>query len=312
MAVVYFFSGLAKLNNEWLHGRPMDAYLSRKMDFPFIGSLFDEQLMAYLFSCAALFFDLFIVAALLWRPTRVPAVLVAVSFHVLNSLLFGIEVFPWLAICATLLFLSPSWPRVFSNASAPSSPPVVAGGSALSEAPLTQKQQIVGVILVAYVLLQLLLPLRHYLYPGPVEWNSEGHYYAWRMLISDNTGNVEFFITDKATGARCEVLPSRYVESFQEVRMPTRPDMIIQFAHYIRDYYADRDQDVEVYARSRFRHNGGEERPLIDPTIDLAAQKRSAKSTWMAEPDGPPVPERERIPACEDEARLDRIGPPLA
>jgi hypothetical protein len=48
---------------------------------------------------------------LLWRRTRVLAYLAALAFHLTNWYLFNIGIFPWIMICATLLFFPPSWPR---------------------------------------------------------------------------------------------------------------------------------------------------------------------------------------------------------
>jgi vitamin K-dependent gamma-carboxylase len=54
--------------------------------------------------------DLTIVGFLLHRRTRVPAFVVAVTFHLLNARLFGLFVFPWLMIVATSMFFDPDWP----------------------------------------------------------------------------------------------------------------------------------------------------------------------------------------------------------
>ena len=111
MAIVYLYGGLAKLNADWLQGEPMRMWLTASTDFPVIGSLFTREWMAYLFSYGGLLFDLLLVPLLLWPRTRTFAFVAAVGFHLTNAELFQLGIFPWLAIAATTLFLSPSWPR---------------------------------------------------------------------------------------------------------------------------------------------------------------------------------------------------------
>lgn len=65
----------------------------------------------YGLSYGGLLLDLFIVPALLWKPTRTPAVAAAAVFHSANTFLFPIDVFPALALAATLLFYPAHWPR---------------------------------------------------------------------------------------------------------------------------------------------------------------------------------------------------------
>jgi len=107
MGLTYFFAGLAKLNSDWLAGHPMGSFLAGENSFPYISPLFNEHWVALLLSWAGAGFDLLIVPLLLWHRTRILALTAAISFPLINSLIFDIEVFPWFAITATLLFLSP-------------------------------------------------------------------------------------------------------------------------------------------------------------------------------------------------------------
>ena len=56
------------------------------------------------FSWGGLIFDLAIVPALLWRRTRLVGYFLALTFHLANSLLWNIGIFPWFMVGATLLF----------------------------------------------------------------------------------------------------------------------------------------------------------------------------------------------------------------
>ena len=61
---------------------------------PIVGELFLSEFVVVAFSWGGLFFDLLIVPLLLWKKSRVAAYLSCIAFHLLNSVLFNIHVFP--------------------------------------------------------------------------------------------------------------------------------------------------------------------------------------------------------------------------
>ncbi len=111
VAVPYVFGGLAKLNGEWLAGRPLVGWLAASGDVPIIGPLLTSATVGHGLALAAIVFDLSIVGLLMWRRTRPAAFLFVVLFHLLNARLFSIGVFPWLMILATTIYLPRHWPR---------------------------------------------------------------------------------------------------------------------------------------------------------------------------------------------------------
>lgn len=64
---------------------------------------------------------------------------------------------------------------------------------------------VVGLLSV-YLLVQLLLPLRHLLYAGDPSWTEEGHRYAWHMKLRDKDAEAVFHVVDGQTGQRCRWL----------------------------------------------------------------------------------------------------------
>lgn len=198
MAIVYVYGGLSKLNADWLQGQPMKTWLERRADEPVMGPLFGSGWAPWVFSYGGALFDLIIVPLLLWRRTRVWAFVAAVCFHVLNAHIFSIGIFPWLPLTATLLFLSPSWPRrihfFFGPGEIPAAPPVRPG----------RREHATLALVGAYLLVQLVVPLRHYLYPGRVQWTDEGHRFAWHMMLRDKSAVTKFHArpaTRKTAGA---------------------------------------------------------------------------------------------------------------
>lgn len=96
MGGVYFFSGLAKFSPDWLHGEPMRAWLALRPGFGILGRFAREEWFVYATSYGAMFLDLFIVPLLLWRVTRLATFCLAAAFHLINSQVFEINIFPGL------------------------------------------------------------------------------------------------------------------------------------------------------------------------------------------------------------------------
>lgn len=119
VGVPYFFGGVAKLNGDWLRGEPLREWMARETEFPLLGPWLGEEWAIYGFSYAGLVLDLVAVPALLCRRTRTSAFLVLALFHVCNSRLFTLGVFPWLMIALTTVFLEPDWPRRIARELAP-------------------------------------------------------------------------------------------------------------------------------------------------------------------------------------------------
>src|SRR5690554_7360920 len=51
-----------------------------------------------------------------------------------------------------------------------------------------------------YLILQVLLPLRHWAIKGDVLWTEEGHRLSWRMMLRARGGEAEFKVVDKKSG----------------------------------------------------------------------------------------------------------------
>ncbi len=95
IAIPYFFGGIAKLNSDWLHGEPLRMWLTYKSDYFTFGSLFQYEIIILLFVYSGLLLDLLIIPAFLFNKTRTIGFLVIVTFHLINSLMFNIGIFPW-------------------------------------------------------------------------------------------------------------------------------------------------------------------------------------------------------------------------
>jgi len=259
MAVVYIYGGIAKINPDWLRGEPMRDWLSTRTDFPFIGHWFTEEWMIYLFSYGGLFFDLLIVPLILWRRTRWFALLLALAFHISNARLFNIGIFPWFAIASTLLFLPPHWFRFWEKLPTKemNSPRLNLGEKALL------------MVMIVFFIVQILLPLRHFVIPGYASWTEEGHNLAWHMKLRDKGGSTYFFATD-AEGITRQVLTENYLTARQFSQMEDNPQMMLRFAHYLASLEEYERHEIRVW--SMISLNGRAAQLQVDPTANLAAQ----------------------------------------
>ena len=295
VGLVFFYAGVAKLNGDWLRGEPLRAWLADRTDFAVIGRFFTEWWAPWFFSYSGMLLDLLIVPLLLWRRTRLLAFPAAVAFHVTNSQLFQIGIFPWMALGATLLFFPPDWPRLrwLRSLARRERPPPAEPARLVSSVrrPLSRARWVVVGLLAAYFAVQVLAPLRHFAYPGNVSWTEEGHQFAWHMKLRDKEADVRFFMTDGQTPETWELDPFSYLTDWQFSKMAARPDMILQFAHHLeRDLVAQGFTDVEIRADTLASLNGREPQQLIDPDADLAATERTIFGADWIEPLREPLP----------------------
>ena len=270
IGVVYFFAGVAKLSPDWLGGETIRAFIqSYRISLPLIR----QEWTPYLLTYGGLLVDLLLAPALLWRRTRLAAFCVATTFHLLNAHFFSIGVFPWLSIAATSLFLSPSWPRKFVGLIFPIATSPVPSAEPL---PNERKQLVIFSLVSLYIAVQVLIPLRHFLYPGPTDWTYQGHRFSWRMLLLDRTPSSEFLVTDPNAGTTVRIDPIKFLTPRQLDKMGARPDMVLQFAHHLAAILPRAGpKPLQVRARVLLSLNDRKPQLLIDPNVDLAAEKRS-------------------------------------
>jgi vitamin K-dependent gamma-carboxylase len=280
VGVVYVFAGLAKLDADWLlRAEPLRTWLGVYADTPGIGGLLIRPELAVAMSWAGAAFDLAIVPLLLWSKSRIPAYIAAIAFHGAVGLLFPIGVFPWLMLAAATLFFPPSWPRRWSARS-------LGWTETRVLAPLSGAGVAVAAL---YVAGQVALPLRFLAYPGAVNWTEQGFRFAWRVMLIEKTGQVEYSVVTRAPSARFTIDPRAELTAFQYRMLSTQPDMIHDYALVLAERYRSRGyQGVEVYAEAFAALNGRPSARLIDATTDLAGEPRSlaAKSWILAEPRG--------------------------
>jgi len=287
-AAVYVFAGLAKLQADWLlHAQPLNTWLTARTHLPLVGPWLDELWVAYAASWAGFLYDLTIALWLSLRRTRPYAFAVVLVFHFFTHVLFNIGMFPFIMTAGALIFFSPSWPRTLLarlGRTARHDPPAEGAASHRPLPPLGLAA------LAVYVAVQILVPLRHFAYPGDVLWNEEGMRFSWKVMVREKHGSVTYFVRFE-DGKEIQMSPRRYLDHRQEREMAGQPDLIAQLARHIAADFERRGRGpVQVRAEALVSLNGRPAHPMIDASVDLArAPNGLAPKSWiLPAPEGPP------------------------
>ena len=309
IGIPYFFGGIAKLNPDWLLCEPMRQMLASKSNMPIVGELFLNEFVVVAFSWGGLFFDLLIVPLLLWKRSRTGAYLACVVFHLLNSVLFNIHVFPWFMILATTVFFEPDWPRRLLGGS----PITILQNDAFPQSfrALTLQQKLFVLLIALYVSLQTLIPLRHLLYVGDTSWTERGHHFAWRMMLRGKVVVLGFAVKDRVTKKVTDGNVRRFLNQEQSEKFGKDPELVLHFAHFLAEQHTrDTGNEASVYVLVLASLNGRKPQLMIDPNVDLAAEPRGFyRREWIVE-----LTEPLRIPAWNvpiDQWRANVEIPPL-
>lgn len=282
IAIAYFFGGVAKLNRDWLRGEPVRTWLESGSLGKKLGPMFQNEFATYAISYSGLLIDLLVVPFLLWKKARLAALFVAIAFHLSNAYLFDIGVFPFLSVAMTCLFLPAAWHRKVLRLGAPS-----------EQQPHVywKTSWVVASLLVLYFAYHLFMPFRHLFYPGTPHWSEEGHRYAWHMMLRTKNGRAYFIVDDRTTGRLWRVRPEEYLSQRQFTKMSVHPEMLLQFAHYLRHEWSP--NDVKVHAVAWVKLNDHKSALLVDPEVDLSREELSLKSSkWILPLENRRVPPR--------------------
>lgn len=305
IAIAYVYGGIVKFNPDWLAGQPLQLWMLQMTELRAWVPIYGERWLAIGMSWAGLVIDLLIVPALLWQPTRKAALVIAVIFHLWNFTMFHIGIFPWFMIVATTLFLPPEWPRRLMRKGVT---------SAINETIQTTrfvavrqtKMTCTLALLAVWFTIQLLVPWRHLLYEGNVDWTEEGTRFAWRMMLHDKWSALQITLVDPRTKQTRPFDPRAFLSQRQIDKMSYEPELLRQFAQHVASLAAESElgrQEVHAFVLTSL--NGREPQLLVDPTVDLGAEPfRWRRQPWIM-PLTKPLPPQPWMPP------VDKLGLPL-
>ncbi|MCA0958361.1 HTTM domain-containing protein [Muricauda ruestringensis] len=273
--IVYTYASVAKLYADWLDFSMIDVLMTSKKDYYIIGELLQQKWVHKIIAIFGISFDLLIVPALLWKPTRKIAFLLSIFFHLFNSIVFQIGIFPYLSLAFTVFFFEPQTIRnIFlkTKTFAPEAKIII---------PKT-KNMILSVLGI-YFLVQIALPLRHHFFKDDVLWTEEGHRLSWRMMLRSRGGRITYKVVNPKTKDTIKIDLDKYLTKKQRRRVTCYPDFIWQFAQHLKKEYAKKGESIQVFVDNKVRVNQGSYKQFIDPKVDLAnvPWKHFAHNDWI-------------------------------
>ncbi len=267
VAIVYVFAAMAKATPDWLlHGEPLRIWLAARTGLPIIGWLFALPGAAVLMSWAGFLYDATIWIFMLQKRTRPFAYVAVIGFHAMTRALFPIGMFPVIMVVTALVFFDPSWPRAvlarLREQRAVTQVPAATSPIRLRTPAL--------VLLAAYALVQVAVPLRSFAYGGNVLWHEQGMRFSWRVMCREKNASVTYWIEDRETHRTFVATPAAYLTDRQLREFSTQPDLVLQLAHHVAaDFRKRTGHEVSVRAEVRASLNGRPSVLLLDDARDL-------------------------------------------
>tara|TARA_R110002051_G_scaffold70772_1_gene127447 strand:+ start:8026 stop:9357 length:1332 start_codon:yes stop_codon:yes gene_type:complete len=274
--IVYVYASIAKMYGDWLDFSTIAVLMYSKENYWLVGSILQEPWVHTIIGSVGILFDLLIIPALLWKPTRKAAFFLSLFFHLFNSIIFQIGIFPYLSIAFSVFFFDPETIRKIFFKIKP------AFASTYTALPNHKNILIIGAAI--YIIIQLVLPLRHHAIEDNILWTEEGHRMSWRMMLRSRHGKGTFKVVDKDTKEEIIIKPKDYLSSGQIRKIFAYPDFAWQFAQYLKKEFKKNNRNVSVYLEnSKISINRRPYVAFIDSKTDLAAEKwyRLKHHSWI-------------------------------
>ena len=264
VAIVYVFASIAKFYPDWLDGTFTRNLLADSTNVITLKKLFLQKWFYLFIAYMGIIFDLLIVPLLLFKKTRMLALLASLTFHLFNAIFLEIGIFPFFALTFVLFFYEPETIRsVFLRKK--TSIETENGHSNY------YGKKIVYFLIIPYLIIQLLLPLRHHFIEGDVLWTEEGHRLSWRMMLRERNGFIHIRIKDLKTGEESLYDYRKNLTDKQIQNLATKPDFIWQYCQYITKEF--KGKEIAIFIDCKNSINRKEYKTLIDPKFDMAKAK---------------------------------------
>lgn len=275
MGIVYTYASVAKMYPDWLNTSVTEILMKGKADYILVGELLQQKWMHYFLAYGGILFDGLIIPLLLWKPTRKWAFMASVFFHLFNSFVFQIGIFPYLSLAFSLFFFEPKTiHKLF-----------------LKNKPFYDKTEIKTpkyksffvAFFSVYFIIQIALPLRHHFITDDVLWTEEAHRHSWRMMLRSKNGYANYKIYDTQSKVFIPIPLDHYLTKKQQLGVCTKPDIIWQFAQHLKKEFAEKGKTVKVFADVKISVNNKPYKQLINPEVDLAneAWHPFKHATWI-------------------------------
>jgi len=273
--IVYTYASIAKIYPDWLDTSVIKLLMQNKSNFPVVGQLLQNEGIHYFIAYSGILFDGLIIPLLLFKPTRKYAFFASIFFHLFNSFVFHIGIFPYLSLAFCLFFFEPETVRnIFLKKKKLYTQ---------NEIKIPSYKSVFKSVFIVYFVIQIILPIRHYFIQDDVLWTEEGHRLSWRMMLRAKSGNINFRVVDNATNNLIPIKLNEYLTKKQQRSLRTKPDFIWQFSQRLKKQFKSEGKDVSIFATCYVSVNGKPSKRFIDPEIDLAKAEWNyfKHNTWI-------------------------------
>jgi len=261
--IVFTYASVAKWYPDWFDATAPALLMKAKKGYWLIGDLLQQSWIHYSIAYFGIFFDLLIIPLLLWKKTRLFGFYLSLFFHLFNSIVFQVGIFPYMSISFALFFFSS---ETLKKRFLPKKE--IYNGN---EIKIPKYRNLLITVFSIYFVFQIGLPLRHWFITDDVLWTEEGHRLSWRMMLRSKRGALTVWVEDKATGERNSYKYREKLSRKQSRNLMTHPDFMWQLAQYIKTEEQKKGKDVAVYMNSKVSVNGGGFFRFIEPKVDLAS-----------------------------------------
>ncbi|MGH1377815.1 MAG: HTTM domain-containing protein [Alphaproteobacteria bacterium] len=274
--IMLIFAGLVKINPDWLNLIPLIGWIKIGLhDAPLIGWLFLFDTTIAIGAYSIIILHVLGAPLLFWKRTRIWIFSIYVCFHLTNSFLFHIGIFPFLTIVATMIFFNPDWPRKFTNKLKLSVS--VNRSQILKTKNRTLLPQKVTIFLFSsWILIQILVPFSALFYSNiEKEWNGHRDQFTWRMMLNERSIKTVVFAAHFPENNSIEFISLKKHLSPMQCYRIAWSDITVQFAKHLKEIYDKKynTDTVRIHAYIVLRVNLRETELWTDPTLDISEYK---------------------------------------
>jgi vitamin K-dependent gamma-carboxylase len=290
--IIYTYASVAKWYPDWLDGTTTALFMKGKSDYWLIGPLLQLDWVHWCIAYVGIFFDLLIIPLLLYKRTRRIGFVIGIFFHLFNSVVFQIGIFPYMSIAFALFFFSS---ETVQKRFLPKKKLYTLGEVKVPK----YKPLLIGIFSV-YFIFQIGLPLRHWAFQDDVLWTEEGHRLSWRMMLRTKSSRLLVYTQEEGSVEKKLYNYGKLLSKKQQRSSKSKPDLLWRLAKEIKKAEAKEGKNVKVFMDVKLKINGGEYHQFIKPDVDIAAQDwHPFKHHDWLEPS--PVNYREKAAKKEDE-----------
>jgi len=260
--ILYTYASKAKLYPDWVDLTVPTLLMKGKVNYPIIGEFLQNSFMPYLVGYGGILFDGLIIPLLLFKPTRKYAFFGSIFFHLFNSIVFQVGVFPYLSLAFCLFFFEP---KTIKNI-------FLKKKTFYSEGDIIipNYKPILLAFGSVYFIIQIILPIRHHFIEDDVLWTEEGHRMSWRMMLRSKSCSTSYKIVNHTKKDSFNLNLNHYLSKKQLRLASSKPDVMWQFAKRLKEEYEEKGEDISVYINAFISVNGKPHKQLIDPKVDIA------------------------------------------